>query len=64
MIGDDIEVFVTRIDHDSVKLGVSAPREMAVFRHEIYRKIRESNMVSVREASSALPAIRLPDRRS
>ncbi len=64
MIGDDIEVFVTRIDHDSVKLGVVAPREMAVFRHEIYRKIRESNMVSVREASSALPPIRLPDRRS
>ncbi|MEK0447329.1 MAG: carbon storage regulator CsrA [Verrucomicrobiota bacterium] len=59
MIGDDIEVVVTRIEHDSVRLGVTAPRQMAVFRHEIYRKIRESNIVSVRDAASALPAIRL-----
>ena len=63
MIGDDIEVIVTRIDHDSVKLGVVAPRQMAVFRDEIYRKIRETNIGSVREASSALPSIRLPIRR-
>lgn len=62
MIGDAIEVVVTRIDHDSVKIGVIAPRQMAVFRHEIYRKISESNRVAVRPPSAALPAIQLPKR--
>ncbi|MEY5025691.1 MAG: carbon storage regulator CsrA [Verrucomicrobiota bacterium] len=57
MIGDDIEVVVTRIDHDSVRLGVNAPRKLAVFRNEIYRKIQESNMASVREASGAGPVL-------
>jgi carbon storage regulator len=40
MIGDNIEVCITRIDQDAVKIGVIAPREMPVFRDEVYRRIR------------------------
>jgi carbon storage regulator len=35
MIGDRIVVTVVRLDNGHVRLGVEAPREMAVFREEI-----------------------------
>ena len=35
MIGDRIVVTVTKLDHGQVRLGIEAPREMAVFREEI-----------------------------
>ncbi len=60
MIGDSIEVCITRIDQDSVKIGIVAPRDMPVFRDEVYRRIRESNLSAVRRGASALPQIKIP----
>jgi carbon storage regulator len=39
MIGDDVEISVLSIRGEKVRLGISAPRELAVFRLEIYRRI-------------------------
>ena len=57
MIGDNIEIVVTRIDHDMVKLGVSAPKDMGVFREEVYQRIKQSNLVSVRSGSEQIPSL-------
>jgi carbon storage regulator len=62
MIGDHIEVRVSRIEHDVVRLGIVAPRDLPVFREEIYRKIREANREAVRCGTAALPQISLPKR--
>jgi carbon storage regulator len=62
MIGDHIEVRVARIEHDVVRLGITAPRELPVFREEIYRKIREANREAARLGASALPHISLPKK--
>jgi carbon storage regulator len=35
MIGDRIVVTVAKLDHGRVRLGIEAPREMAVFREEV-----------------------------
>jgi carbon storage regulator len=40
MIGDDIEVSVLSVSRDKVRLGISAPREVPVFRKEVYLSIR------------------------
>jgi len=48
MIGEDIEIHITRIDGDVVKVGIKAPRSVPVHRKEIFESIRESN----REAAS------------
>lgn len=39
-IGDDIRVMVIEIRGDKVRLGVSAPRDMPVHRHEVYDAIK------------------------
>ena len=43
MIGDDIEVVVVDIKGDQVKLGIRAPKDVAIHRTEIYQEIQEQN---------------------
>lgn len=54
MIGDTIEIRVLRTGREGVRLGVIAPREVAVHRHEIYEQIRAAN----ESAASGAPAVR------
>jgi carbon storage regulator len=42
-IGDGIEIRVLSVGRDGVRLGVSAPPDVAVHRREIYDQIREAN---------------------
>jgi len=43
-IGDDIVVSVLEIDRGSVRLGIDAPKQVPIFRHEIYERIQEENL--------------------
>ena len=49
MVGDNVRVVVVAVDRDQVKLGIEAPREIAVHRSEIYEEIQRAN----RSAASA-----------
>lgn len=39
-INDDVEVQVLNVAGTQVKIGVHAPREVSVYREEIYNRIR------------------------
>ncbi|MBA2262437.1 MAG: carbon storage regulator CsrA [Solirubrobacterales bacterium] len=41
MIGDDIEITVLSVMGDKVRIGIQAPREIPVFRQEVYVEIQE-----------------------
>lgn len=40
MIGDEVEVVVLGVKGNQVRLGVNAPRDVTVHRHEIYERIQ------------------------
>ena len=40
MIGDDIEVSVLAVMGEKVRIGISAPRDVPVFRTEVYLEIK------------------------
>ncbi|MEM6546039.1 MAG: carbon storage regulator CsrA [Pseudomonadota bacterium] len=42
-LGDDITVTVVSVKGGHVRLGITAPREVAVHREEIFQKIAEEN---------------------
>jgi len=64
MIGDDIEIRITRIDGDTVKVGISAPRSLNVFRDDIYRAMKNTNLAAVRKRHESVPALRLPQTKN
>jgi carbon storage regulator len=43
MIGSDIEVTILETKGDQVKIGISAPKSVPVYRKEIYAQIQEAN---------------------
>lgn len=43
IINNNIEVTVLEIKGEQVKLGISAPKEVPVYRKEVYMQIQDSN---------------------
>ena len=60
MIGDEIEIHVSRIDSDAVKICIQAPRNLPIYRDEIYRQIKASNLGAARQSAEKLPSLNFP----
>ena len=49
VVNNNVEITILEIKGDQVKLGITAPREVPVYRKEVYVQIQEAN----KEAMSA-----------
>ena len=43
VINNDIEVTVLEVKGDQVKIGIAAPKEVPIYRKEVYIQIQEAN---------------------
>jgi len=59
MIGDEVEVKVLSLSGDQVRIGISAPRQIAVHRSEIYDLIIRQNRLA---GQSGVPSAELISR--
>ena len=58
MIGDDREVKVVEVDGDAVRIGIKAPRDLSIYRQEIYEAIREENIRAANGASQVVDKLK------
>ncbi len=47
VINNNIEITVLDIKGDQIKIGIAAPKEIPIYRKEIYLQIQESNKSSM-----------------
>lgn len=60
LVGDDIEITIIEIRGDQVKIGISAPSSVKVFREEIYQEIQNENKAAlVGDKTPKLPDLHL-----
>jgi carbon storage regulator len=45
MIGDDVEISVLSVSGEKVRIGIQAPRDVPVFRREVYLEIQDEQLV-------------------
>ncbi len=50
VIAGEIKIRILSIDRDQVKVGIDAPRQIPVHRHEIHEQIQQENLAAVAAA--------------
>ena len=56
MIGDDVTVTVLGIRHGQVRIGITAPKNIAVHREEVYERLRGANSGSLNGQANDTPS--------
>ena len=47
IINNNIEITILEVKGDQVKIGISAPKEVPIYRKEVYMQIQEANKAAV-----------------
>jgi carbon storage regulator len=54
-LGDDITITVLEVNGSSVRLGIDAPSEVPIFRHEIWLAVKAENQAAAASELRELP---------
>jgi carbon storage regulator len=58
VIGENIQVTVVDIRGDTVRLGITAPKSIPVYRKEIYEAIQRENIEAAQAKTEGLDALK------
>lgn len=45
VIGDDVNITLLGVTGNQIRIGITAPREVGVYREEVYKKIQREKVV-------------------
>lgn len=62
MIGDDIEITISKIDDGSVKIGINAPKNVTILRKELYEEVKEENKQAIKIDMNLLKNIKMKEK--
>ena len=57
VVGENIVVTVIEIKGGQVRIGIDAPREVDVYREEIYEQVRQENLNAIANAEEIRRAV-------
>jgi carbon storage regulator len=57
MIGDGVEVQVLSVAGEKVRLGITAPRDVSIFRNEVYDRIESEVSQGEEEVAAGTDAV-------
>ena len=58
VINNNIEVTILEVKGDQVKIGITAPKSVPVYRKEVYLQIQEANKEAAEETVNTLEALK------
>jgi carbon storage regulator len=59
-LGDDVTVTVLEISGSTVRLGIEAPAEVPIYRHEIWLAVKHENQAAAESGVTRLPVTPRP----
>ncbi len=57
-IGDAVEITIVKIDDNSVKVSINAPKEVKILRSELYKEVGEENINASKINMELLPKMK------
>lgn len=52
ILGNDIEITILEIKGEQVKIGITAPKSVPVYRKELYAQIKAANQEAIEQANA------------
>ncbi len=56
-LGDNIKVTVLSVQGKQIKLGLDVPKDMTVYREEVYKRVQEQNKLAIESNDDDLLAV-------
>lgn len=57
VIGDNIKITILDVEGDNIKLGIDAPREVRIYRQEVFDAIQETNRLAAQAEVESLDVL-------
>lgn len=57
VIGNDIEITILEVKGEQIKVGIKAPKNVAIYRKELFEQIQESNIAASEISSEAMRSL-------